>query len=182
MFAYEPQPGALAKVALKQRAGIHVPEGARALAGQRLDTLRQLAKRLAKRVVVIVVAGVPRDDSPVGGLLFLRPTPVTCGERDDRTRVLKHQLRINPLVRVALQPTHRAVALILQPVEKMIRTLGWLGGGDPAIVESQFQCALADRRLHHARAPTVPRYWLRINWATSLAERYSVFTSMSARP
>ena len=63
MFADEAKAGALAKVALEDRPGIDVPKRTGILAGERLDALGQLAKRLGKCVVIIRVSGVPGDDA-----------------------------------------------------------------------------------------------------------------------
>ena len=63
MFADEAKAGALAKVALEDRPGIDVPKRSGILAGERLDALGQLAKRLGECVVVIGVTRVPGDDT-----------------------------------------------------------------------------------------------------------------------
>ena len=180
VFADKAKAGALAKVALEDRPGIDVPKRSGILAGERLDALGQLAKRLGECVVVIGVTRVSGDDAVawIGGCVVR--LAVARGQRDDGARAVEDELRVDALGGVALEPAHRAVALGLEPFQELPRMGRRVGGGDAAVVEAQLECVPVDGLLHFALR-VVWRNWLRIKLATSLAERYSVLMSMSER-
>ena len=150
VFANEAKAGALAKVALEDRPGVHVPKRSHALADERLHPRGQLAKHLAKCVVVIRVTRVPGDDALAWLCWCVIALAVTRRQRDDRPRAVEDELRVDPLGRVLLHPVHRAVALAPEPLQELLRTLRRLGGGEAAVVEAQLKCMLADGRLHGA--------------------------------
>ena len=66
----------------------------------------------------------------------------------DRARFVQDFGGVDSFEGVALKPSHFAVALALQPIFKLARGFGSFGGGDAAIVETQFTRARFDSFFH----------------------------------
>ena len=153
MLAHETQTRALGQVTLQQRPGIDIPERARAGWAEGIDEARQFSQRFFEDIMVIRVPGVARDDSgrarllsPGGAGLIPRGLGdrnvalprIAHGERDERSRVCEHLLRIDAFVRVALQVSHLALPAGREPALEFRRVIRRRRRGDPAVVETQF--------------------------------------------
>ncbi len=94
---------------------------------------------------------------------------------DDAFCAGQNFLRVDALCRVAFEPGHFAVLFFREPVLKLFRACGRIGGGETAVVKAQFQRALSDFFFHH-RLDVASRNWWTTCCATSRTERNSVFT------
>lgn len=77
-----------------------------------------------------------------------RGAVITGGETDHAPGPGEDLERVGPLVRVPLEIRHFTMAAGGQPSFEMISGFRCGGSGETTIVETQFQCALANIRLH----------------------------------
>ena len=194
--ADETESGALRQVAFEQRAGIHIPERARARAAESVHKAGQLPEAPAHDLVVIGVTGVAGDET-VRGFGF-RVSGFGAGQTRNsklgtRNRVAgrqtknasgagQHLLRIDAFAGVALEVVHLPVPMRVQPMLELRRAGRRVSRCETAGVEAQLKGALPDCRFHWCdECPRASRNWWITWWTTSLTERISVFTNTSAR-
>ena len=84
---------------------------------------------------------------------------ITCRQRDDAFGAGQNLLRVNPFLRVAFEPVHFAVIFFGEPVLKLFRACGRVGGSETAVVKAQFQRALSDCFFHRRLAVARRNWW-----------------------
>lgn len=77
---------------------------------------------------------------------------IAGGEGDDAFRAGQNFLRLHAFVGVALEVMHFALAILGEPGLEFRGVIGRSGSGEMAIVEAQFQGALADGFFHEFAA------------------------------
>src|SRR5207249_1973526 len=75
-------------------------------------------------------------------------------QRDNAPRSRQDLLRVQALVRIALQVGHFTMHSHRQPVLKLRARLRRVGAGEPTVIKAQFPCALPDSIFHGAAACT----------------------------
>src|SRR5262249_50403045 len=80
--------------------------------------------------------------------------PVAYRQRDNAPRSRQDLLRVQALVRIALEVGHFAVHPIREPLLELWARLGRVGGREPTVIEPQFSCPLPDCIFHRAAACT----------------------------
>lgn len=161
VFADEAEAGAHGQIALEERAGIGVPEGAGFRAAEMVHEFGELPEGGGEDIVVILVAGVASDEAcsrnAAGGFGFR--TKVTHREGENALRAGKDLARVNAFEGVSLEISHGAVPAFREPLLEGGGVAGRLGSGDAAVIKPKLE-GLADDALLHCLGSA----WTERNW------------------